>query len=72
MINGSETVKVVTKCQEHIVYTREPPGSYLAHSEIAPNKGTGKDLADDFLDILIENHSDTTIERLERWNDRSS
>ena len=62
IINGAETVKVVTKCQEHIVYTREPPGSYLTHSEIAPNKGTGKDLADDFLDILIENHSDTTIE----------
>ena len=62
VINGKETVKVVTKCQEHIVYTREPPGSYLAHSEIAPNKGTGKDLAEDFLDILIENNSDTTIE----------
>ena len=38
IINGAETVKVVTKCQEHIVYTREPPGSYLTHSEIAPNK----------------------------------
>ena len=39
------TVKVVPKCQEHIVYTQEPPGSYLTHSEIAPSKGTGKDLA---------------------------
>ena len=62
VINGKETVKVVTKSQEHIVYTTEPPGSYLAHSEIPPNKGTGKDLAEDFLDILIENNSDTTIE----------
>ena len=62
IINGVETVKVVTKCQEHIVYTQEPPGSYLTHSEIAPGKGTGKDLADDFLDILIENNSEATIE----------
>ena len=35
---------VVTKSQEHIVYTQEPPGSYLQHSEIAPHKGTGQDL----------------------------
>ena len=61
-INGVETVKVVTKCQEHIVYTQEPPGSYLTHSEIPPNKGTGQDLADDFLEVLIENSSDATLE----------
>ena len=62
VINGIETIKVVTKSQEHIVYTIEPEGSYLVHSEIPPKKGTGLGLAEDFLDVLIENNSETTLE----------
>ena len=61
MINNSMVEKVVTKRQEHIVYTQEPGGSYLQHSEIAPNKGTGQDLAEDFLEVIIENGSELTI-----------
>ena len=62
IINGIETVKVVTKSQEHIAYTIEPEGSYLTHSEIAAKKGTGLGLAEDFLDVLIENNSESTLE----------
>ena len=62
VINGIETVKVVTKSQEHIAYTIEPEGSYLTHSEIKATKGTGLGLAEDFLDVLIENNSETTLE----------
>ena len=62
VINGIETIKVVTKSQDHIVYTIEPEGSYLVHSEIPPKKGTGLGLAEDFLDVLIENNSETTLE----------
>ena len=61
LINNSMVEKVVTKPQEHIVYTQEPGGSYLQHSEIAPTKGTGQDLADDFLEVIIENNSEITI-----------
>ena len=61
IFNGVETVKIVTKSQEHIVYT-QPPGSYLTHSEIAPNKGTCIGLAEDFLDVIIENNSELSIE----------
>ena len=62
IINGIETVKVVTKSQEHIAYTIEPEGSYLTHSEISAKKGTGLGLAEDFLDVLIENNSESTLE----------
>lgn len=62
IINDCEVEKVVTKPQEHIVYTQEPEGSYLQHSEIAQNKGTGQDLADDFLEVVIENNSEASLE----------
>ena len=62
IINDCEVEKVVTKPQEHIVYTQEPGGSYLQHSEIAPNKVTGQDLADDFLEVVIENNSEASLE----------
>ena len=63
-INNCEVEKVVTKSQEHIVYTQEPEGSYLQHSEIPPNKGTGQDLAEDFLEVVIENDSEFTLEAI--------
>ena len=63
-INNNEVEKIVTKSQEHIVYTQEPGGSYLQHSEIAPNKGTGQDLAEDFLEVVIENNSEITLEAI--------
>ena len=43
--------------EEHITYTIEPPGDYLTHTVIPPNKGTGRDLADNFRDIIAENRS---------------
>ena len=45
LINDCMVEKIVTKPQEHIVYTQEPGGSYLQHSEIPKNKGTGQDLS---------------------------
>ena len=44
------------------MYTSEPGGHYLDHSEIDKGKGTGKDLADDFFEILVENNSVETLE----------
>ena len=63
-INNNTVEKVVVKSQEHIVYTREPEGSYLQHSEILPNSGTGHDLADDMLEVLRENHSEKSLEAI--------
>ena len=62
IINNCTVEKIVTKPQEHIVYTQEPGGTYLQHSEIAPNRGTGQDLADDFLEVVIENNSEASLE----------
>ena len=43
--------------EEHITYTIEPSGDYLTHTVVPPNKGTGRDLADNFRDIIAENKS---------------
>lgn len=59
MINGVETVKHLVKTQEHAVYTVEPPGDYLCHSEI--QHGTGYDLAEDTRDVLVEYDSERSI-----------
>jgi hypothetical protein len=56
LINDCMVEKIVTKPQEHIVYTQEPGGSHLQHSEIP------KKQREVFLDVLIENHSEATIE----------
>ena len=40
----------------------EPSGEYLCHSAVSSNKGTGRGLADDFIEVLAENHSTDTLE----------
>ena len=62
IINNKEVEKFTRKTQEHIVYTSEPGGEYLDHSEIEEGKGTGKDLSEDFFEILVENNSVDTLE----------
>ena len=52
IINGEAKEKFAIKLKEHIVYTREPPGEYLTHSEV--ESGTGRDLATDFMEVLAE------------------
>ena len=48
IINNKEVEKYLRKTREHMVYTSEPGGEYLEHSEIQEGKGTGKDLSEDF------------------------
>ena len=55
IINGEPTEKFRIKTREHIVYTNAPGGEYLCHSEVS--KGTGRDLANDFVDVLAEHNS---------------
>ena len=55
IINGEPKEKFRVKTREHIVYTSEPGGEYLCHSEVS--KGTGRDLANDFVDVLAEHNS---------------
>ena len=62
LINGTEVEKDVVECEEHLAYTMEPSGEYLCHSAVSANKGTGRGLADDFIEVLAENHSTDTIE----------
>ena len=50
--------------EEHLTYTVEPPGDYLTHTTIPPGKGTGRDLANDFVDVLAENESTKTLEAI--------
>ena len=62
VINGTEVEKKKVGVEEHITYTVEPSGDYLTHSTIAPGKGTGRDLADDFLDVLADHECTESIE----------
>ena len=62
IVNGKQIEKKKVAPEEHITYTIEPSGNYLTHSVIQAGKGTGRDLADDFLDVLAENKSSRTIE----------
>ena len=62
IINNKEEEKFTRKTREHIVYTSEPDGEYLEHSEIAEGKGTGKDLSEDFYDVVADNNSIDTLE----------
>ena len=63
IVNRVETEKFVVKYQKHIVYTKRPSGSYLNNSLIQTNKGTGNDLANDFLEVVIENNSENSFEK---------
>ena len=62
MINNKEVEKFLRKTREHIVYTGEPGGEYLEHTEISEGKGTGLDLAEDFYEVIVENNSVETLE----------
>ena len=62
IINNKEVEKFLRKTQEHIVYTSEPGGEYLDHSEIEEGKGSEKDLAEDFFEVLVDNNSVDTLE----------
>ena len=62
VINGKEVEKFLRKTREHMVYTAEPGGEYLEHSEIPEGKGTGLDLSEDFYEVVLENNSVETLE----------
>ena len=68
LINGTEVEKDVVECEEHLAYTMEPSGEYLCHSAVSANKGTGRGFADDFIEVLAENHSTDTHEALVEWS----
>ena len=69
IVNGKEQVKQMRKTCEHQVYTVEPSGQYLCHSEIQEDKGTGRGLSEDFYEMLIEHDSVETLEHwLENWS----
>ena len=55
IVNGEPKEKYSMKAREHIVYTTEPGGEYLCHSEVL--EGTGRDLANDFVDVIAEHES---------------
>ena len=59
IINGEPKEKFSIKTREHIVYTQEPTGEYLCHSEVS--KGTGRDLCKDFMDVLAEHNSKESL-----------
>ena len=63
--NGKEKLVHEVGTEEHITYTSEPNEaghSYLCHSTIAANQGTGRDLAKDFHEVIVAHNSETTIE----------
>ena len=62
VINGSQVVKQLRKTCEHQVYTAEPGGEYLCHSEIGHGNGTGLGLARDMYEVMLENNSIDTLE----------
>ena len=61
VINGKKVEKRKVATEEHETYTIEPSGNYLTHTAIPPGKGTGRDLANDFVDVLAENESKDTL-----------
>ena len=62
IIDGKEFDKNVVTSEEHVAYTMEPSGEYLCHSTIDKDKGTGRGLADDFIDVLADHNSSGSIE----------
>ena len=58
-VNGVEVKNHLVDCEEHIVYTHGPNGKYLTHT--APKNGTGRGLADDFVEIFAENESKESL-----------
>ena len=59
IIDGEPKEKFSIKTREHIVYTSEPEGEYLCHSEV--KKGTGRDLCNDFMEVLAEHDSKDSL-----------
>ena len=59
--NGEVITKQKNQVEEHQTYTVEPAGPYLTHSAIPKDKGTGRDLAEDFLDVFCEYDSKESI-----------
>ena len=51
--------KHLVRTREHIVYTVEPPGDYLCHSEVT--SGTGINLAKDFTDVVAEHNAEESL-----------
>ena len=58
-VNGVEKESHDTGTEEHVVYTNEPKGEYLAHT--TPKNGTGRGLADDLIEILGEYESKDSL-----------
>ena len=59
ILNGEPKEKYSMKTREHIVYTEEPAGEYLCHSDV--KHGTGRALASDFVDVLSEHGAKDSI-----------
>ena len=64
--DGTEKIVQERGVEEHIAYTAEGEfgGTYLTHSTIPPNKGTGSDLAEDFKEIIIDFGSEDCVEAI--------
>ena len=62
IVNGEPKKKYTVKPREHIAYTQEPGGEYLCHSEV--DKGTGRGLADDFMDVVAEHDSEDSLDAI--------
>ena len=60
-LDGVAFEKKVVGTEEHLSYTAEPEGEYLAHTVIPQGKGTGYDLSQDFLDIIREYNSKDSL-----------
>ena len=56
IINNKEVEKFLRKTKEHIVYTGEPGGEYLEHTEIKEGKGTGWTFTRWLLRIVLWKH----------------
>lgn len=48
--------------EEHIVYTREPGGSYITHSCMDEGQGKGRDIGHELVDVLREYNSTDCIQ----------
>ena len=62
-VDGKRDKKTNQKEEEvHLVYTDEPGGEYLCHSEI--ENSTGRGLANDVLDVLAEQDSKESLDAI--------
>ena len=58
-VNNETVTKYSQGTEDHISYTQEPGGEYLTHSAV--DDGTGKGCAKDFLEVVAESGSESTL-----------